>query len=79
MKKLKKILYKNSDRFLEEIIGIRRHLHRNPERSFEEKNTSQYIRDLLDQWNVSYTYPFVENGILASIEGSGSGGPVIAL
>ena len=77
--KLKEIIFKNSDQFLDEITGIRRHLHRNPERSFEEKNTSQYIRELLDKWNVAYTYPFVENGILASIEGSGIGGPVIAL
>jgi amidohydrolase len=78
MKEIKEILFKNSDRFLEEIINIRRHLHRNPERSFEEKNTSAYIRELLDKWNVTYTYPFVEHGILASIEGSDSG-PVIAL
>jgi amidohydrolase len=79
MKEIKNILYKNSDRFLEEVTTIRRHLHRNPERSFEEKNTSQYIRDLLDKWNISYAYPFVENGLLASIEGAKSGNHVIAL
>lgn len=79
MENIKEKLYKNSDLFLKEITGIRRYLHRNPECSFEEKNTSKYIRELLDKWNITYTYPYVENGMLASIEGTGSGGPVIAL
>lgn len=63
---------------LEEVIGIRRHLHQYPELSFQEKETSAYIRKLLDTWRIPYTYPLVETGILAWIKGEKQG-PVIAL
>jgi len=68
-----------SDLFMEEIISIRRHLHMYPELSFNEANTSRFIRELLDKWDVSYDYPFVDHGLLARIEGAKSDGPVIAL
>ena len=76
---IKDLLQKNSGKYLEEVIRIRRHLHQYPELSFRETKTSEYIRGLLDSWNVSYTFPFVENGILASIDGSKGDRPVIAL
>ncbi|MEX0982944.1 MAG: M20 family metallopeptidase [Bacteroidales bacterium] len=79
MMNIKELIHRKTDQYLDEVTHIRRHLHRNPELSFEERKTSRYIRDLLDQWNVSYTYPFAENGILASIEGADNNGPVIAL
>lgn len=75
----KKLLNSLADKYLDEIIGIRRHLHENPELSFNEQATSAYIRKLLDQWQVEYTYPFVMHGILAVIRGKDSEGPVIAL
>lgn len=59
--------------FLEEIITIRRHLHKHPEPSFGEKETSAYIRGLLDSWGIEYRFPFVETGILAIVRGRGSG------
>jgi amidohydrolase len=62
-----------SDQLLEEIVSIRRHLHRYPELSFQEHQTSSTIRDLLDQWGVEYDFPFVETGILASIKGDKPG------
>ena len=58
-----------SDSLLEEIIGIRRHLHQHPELSFQEFNTSETIRGLLDQWGIPYTYPHVKTGIVATIKG----------
>ena len=68
MMNIKELIYQKTDQYLDEVTQIRRHLHRNPELSFDEKKTSEYIRDLLDQWNVSYTYPFVEHGILAPLK-----------
>lgn len=79
MTDIKKQIRNHAGQFLQEIITIRRHLHQHPELSFSEENTSAYIRDLLDRWNVSYTFPFVKTGILASIKGPRKGGPVIAL
>ena len=63
---------------MEEMIAIRRHLHRFPELSFQEHRTSSYIRNLLDEWRISYSFPWVETGILAWITGSRPG-PAIAL
>ncbi|MCF8378013.1 MAG: amidohydrolase [Bacteroidales bacterium] len=57
-----------SKNHLEEIIEIRRHLHANPELSFEEFKTSEYICSILDKWNVSYQKGFVKTGILAIID-----------
>lgn len=67
-----------SGTLLEEMIGIRRHLHRHPELSFREKETSAYIRKLLDSWGIAYKFPLVETGLLAWIKGEKKG-PVIAL
>ena len=63
---------------LKEVIGIRRHLHSHPELSFQETETSAYIRTLLDTWGIPYKFPLVETGFLAWIKGKKKG-PVIAL
>ncbi len=62
-----------TDQMLGEIIRIRRHLHQIPERSFEEHNTSTYIRNILDEWGIAYRYPIVNTGLLAWIKGSTPG------
>jgi amidohydrolase len=67
-----------SEPFMEEMIRIRRHLHQFPELSFQEKETSATIRNLLDSWGVEYKYPFVQTGILAWVTGD-KPGPTIAL
>ena len=67
-----------ADQYFEEIIAIRRHLHRHPELSFREFETSAYICSRLDEWGISYRKGIVKTGILAEIEGSGPG-RIIAL
>jgi amidohydrolase len=67
-----------SGALLEEVTEIRRHLHRYPELSFQEKETSAYIRKLLDSWGIPFQFPLVETGLLARIKGE-KGGRVIAL
>lgn len=62
-----------TDDFLNEIIEIRRHLHQDPEISFEEHRTSAFIRELLNQWGIEYKYPIVKTGILAWITGNNPG------
>ncbi len=59
--------------FMDEMVKIRRNLHRHPELSFREHGTSAYIRELLDKWGIVYHFPYVETGILASIRGAGPG------
>jgi len=62
-----------TDKMLEEILNIRRQLHQYPELSFKEYSTSRTIREYLDQWGISYTYPHVETGIVARIGGDTPG------
>ena len=62
-----------TDKLMKEMIGIRRHLHQFPERSFEEHKTSAYIRHHLDDWGIEYKFPIVETGIVARIKGNHPG------
>lgn len=62
-----------TDQFFEEMIGIRHHLHQYPELSFEEHQTSAYIREILDDWGIAYSFPFVKTGIVARIQGDKPG------
>ncbi|KAG1669512.1 hypothetical protein FOA52_015679 [Chlamydomonas sp. UWO 241] len=49
------------------IIETRRHLHSNPELSFEEVGTSLYIRQQLDALAIPYTWPVAHTGIVGYI------------
>jgi len=64
--------------YLPEIIKIRRHLHKYPELSFDEKNTSDYIVEILTNANIPFTTGWGGHGLVANIEGSNNG-QVIAL
>jgi amidohydrolase len=76
---LKNIILKHADELHQEIRDIRRYLHAHPELSFQEKETSIYIRKLLDQWGIEYRFPFVNTGLLAIISGKEKEGKVVAL
>jgi amidohydrolase len=62
-----------TDQFFEEMIGIRHHLHQYPELSFEEHQTSAFIREILDDWGIAYSFPVVKTGIVARIQGDKPG------
>lgn len=64
---------------LSRIIAIRRHIHANPELSFEEFQTSAYICSVLDELGVPYKTGYVKTGIVALIEGKNPGKKTIAL
>lgn len=62
---------------LEGLIEIRRHLHANPELSFEEKETSAFIARRLDELEIPYTENVGGYGIIAHV--GKPGGKLIAL
>lgn len=62
----------------EQLIGIRRHLHRHPELSNEERETTQYITSLLEQAGVTIVNYGLKTGVIAEVGGLQSG-PVVAL
>jgi len=63
------VIKKLSEKHFNKIVEIRRHIHQNPELSFQEYETSKYIKSVLDSWNISYTDNIADTGILAIIEG----------
>lgn len=54
---------------LGEIIQIRRHLHSNPELSFQEEKTAQFISELLTKWQIPHQSGVAGYGIVATIQG----------
>ncbi len=79
MSQLKEHIKKVSSEFLPDIIAIRRHLHANPELSFEEHKTSAFIASKLKEYGIPFKTGFVKTGIVATIEGKNSGKKTIAL
>ena len=64
-----------ANRMQGEMVRIRRHLHMNPELSFQERETSQLVRDELDKRGIPWVMAG-EYGVVATIEGSQPGGMV---
>lgn len=61
-----------------EFISIRRHLHANPELSYQEFETSRFVQEKLKNYNI----PFVikaNTGVVGLIEGKNAGKKIIAL
>ena len=61
-----------------EVIGNRRHLHAHPELSFEEYETSAFVKSKLDELGISYQ-SMADTGIVALITGSKPSDSVVAL
>ncbi|WP_276348645.1 M20 family metallopeptidase [Daejeonella sp. JGW-45] len=61
-----------------EVVGNRRHLHANPELSFEEYETSAFVKSKLDELGISYQN-MADTGIVALIKGSKPSDSVVAL
>ena len=55
------------------ITGVRRHIHRFPELSFEEFETAAYIKSLLHERGIPFTDGWVKTGIVATVAGSQPG------
>lgn len=68
-----------ANQYFNEVVSIRRHLHQNPELSFEEFNTSKFVCSILDKYNISYKKNIVRTGIVAIIEGKNPSKKIILL
>jgi amidohydrolase len=53
----------------DDVVGIRRHIHRFPELSYEEYKTSAYIQEQLRSIGIPFKSGYLKNGIVAIIEG----------
>ncbi|MDP4155545.1 MAG: amidohydrolase [Bacillota bacterium] len=60
------------------LISIRRHLHRHPELSNQEFETTQFIKTWLQEMNIPIRETELATGVFADIEGR-KPGPIVAL
>jgi amidohydrolase len=68
---------KEAKEIAEWIVAIRRRIHRRPELMYQEFQTSQLVRDTLDELRIPYIHPVAETGVVATL-GSGDS-PCLAL
>lgn len=61
-----------------EVVSVRHHLHRHPELSFAEFDTTAYVREQLQNLGVEIVETGLETGVIAEIRGEREG-PTVAL
>ncbi len=71
-------LLRSANEFKDEMIAWRRHLHKNPELSFEEYKTVQFVKEKLEKLNFDIEYPVAKTGLVATFKGE-QDGPTVAL
>jgi amidohydrolase len=76
---IKEIILEKSAELKEEVISLRRHFHRNPELSFEETETSQFICNWFVKNGIVFRKGIAGSGIIGTIKGNGNGSKIIAL
>jgi amidohydrolase len=62
-----------------EIVALRRHIHQNPELSFEEHETGKYVAAQLQEWGIAHQTGVAGTGVVALIEGKNPGKNTVAL
>ena len=58
-----------AESIFDEVVTIRRHLHKYPELSFKEHKTSAYIKSVLSSWNMPFTEDIADTGIVVLLKG----------
>ena len=64
---------KETEKQFETLVDMRRHLHMYPELSFQEKETSNYVTNILDEHGIKYTAGYCKYGIVAEVKGRNKG------
>ncbi|QYK68136.1 M20 family metallopeptidase [Paenibacillus sp. S02] len=66
------------DRLQENMVEWRRHLHKNPEISFQESKTAAFVADKLESWGIEIRRQVGGHGVVGTIRGA-KPGPVVML
>lgn len=69
MDNLRDSLIKSVDNLLPEVIRVRRHLHRQPELSYQEHSTAAFINNYLDNLGVEHITGVAGTGIVGIVKG----------
>ena len=75
LKKIKEL----SNEYASEVISFRRHLHANPELSYQEFNTAQFIASQLKSLGITPQEGVAGTGVVALVEGKNPTKRVVAL
>ncbi|HEX8460358.1 MAG TPA: M20 family metallopeptidase [Segetibacter sp.] len=67
-----------AQKYEQEFIAVRRHLHANPELSYQEFETSKFVQQKLAEWNIPFEIK-ATTGVVGLIEGQNPGSRIIAL
>ncbi len=67
-----------SKNYKAEFIAIRRHIHRHPELSYEEFETSKFIQEKLTAWGIPFEVK-ATTGVVGLIKGKNASARIIAL
>lgn len=78
MANLKNTIQQLAKEYFAETVETRRHLHQYPELSFEEYETSSFVKQKLDNLNIPYL-TMANTGIVGIIKGNLSSDKVVAL
>ncbi len=62
-----------SEEYFEKIKDVRRHLHSNPELSFEEHDTAAYIEKILSEFDIRDVQRAANTGVTFCLNGNGQG------
>jgi amidohydrolase len=62
-----------------EVIKIRRHIHQNPELSYNEINTAKFICNWMDKNGIPFRNGIAGTGIIGTIHGNAAGKNVVAI
>ena len=73
MNKVIDLINSKTDEIYNACIEIRRHIHKNPELSFYEYETENYICEWLDKWGIEYKKDIAKTGVVAVINGNNPG------
>jgi amidohydrolase len=68
-----------SETIFDEVVAIRRYMHKNPELSFQEHKTSAYIKSILSGWGIPFTEDIADTGIVVLLEGNNPSSKTLAL
>jgi hippurate hydrolase len=75
---LKKKIQTLSEKYFDEFVQIRRHLHAHPELSYKEFETSKFVQQKLKEFGIKYTV-IATTGVAGIIEGKNPTKKIIAL
>jgi amidohydrolase len=68
-----------SEQYSGEVIESRRHLHQNPELSYQEYNTAKFVAEKLQSFGITFKDGVATTGLIAEIKGKDPGKKSIAL